>query len=119
MASSVQSRKSKTAAVSARAGAARTVERFTRAAQAPWIIPLDGGRHAWVLCHDAPTLQHLAVGSESFVAALVVLVPAGYEAQILEELRVLGWRDVEERLLAAVHSDQQPALDRPGTQHAA
>jgi hypothetical protein len=119
MASNVKSRKSKTAAVSMRAGSARKTERFVRAGQAPCIIPLDGGRHAWVVRHDAPTLQHLAVAGEAFIAALAELAAVGYRARLLEELRALGWRDAEERLLAAVQGDQEPVVDRPGTPHAA
>jgi hypothetical protein len=110
--------KSRTAAVSVRAGSARKPERFVRARQAPCIIPLDGGRHAWVVRHDAPTLRHLEVAGEAFIAALADLVAAGYQARVLEELRALGWRDVEQRLRAASGGDLQ-AVDRSAAPHAA
>jgi hypothetical protein len=118
MVSTMKGKKSKTAAASTRAGSARKPERFNRAGQAPCIIPLDGGRHAWVVRHDAPTLQHLPVAGEAFVAALADLAAAGYQARILEELHALGWREVEARLRAAIGSDLHPA-DRPGTRRAA
>jgi hypothetical protein len=118
MASTTKNNKSKTAAVSTRAGSGRKPERFSRVGQAPCIIPLDGGRHAWVVRHDAPTLQHLPVAGEAFVAALADLVAAGYQERILEELRALGWREVEARLRAAIDGDRQ-AADRPETRQVA
>jgi hypothetical protein len=118
MASTVKDQKSKTAAASMRAGSTRKTERFVRVGQAPCIIPLDGGRHAWVVRHDAPTLRHLAVAGEAFIVALAELAAAGYQAHILEELRALGWREVEARLRAAIDGDYQ-AADRPAARQAA
>ena len=73
-----------------------------------YLIPLNGGKHAYVRNLTNGKTTHLSTQSEAFVEEIRVLAAAGHGTKIRAELAALAaaspsdaWGDTEARLVAA------------------
>lgn len=88
--------------------ASKTTRRASRAARAakarpnkheqhgPLLIPLNKGRHAYVLdgvSQPQTKTIHVETFTPAFVSALRPLVEAGKGDQLREQMKTLGWED--------------------------
>ncbi len=98
---------SKTARASVRAGQA-TGGALSVLGEFKYIIPLNGGKHAYVRNLTNGKTLHLRTDSDAFVEEIRVLTGAGHGAKIRAELGALaaaqpghGWDATEKRLVEA------------------
>lgn len=98
---------SKTARASVRAGAAKDGS-ISVLGEFKYVIPLNGGKHAYVRNLTNGKTNHLRTDSDAFIEEIRVLVAAGHGPKIRVELGNLngtfpshGWAATEERLVAA------------------
>lgn len=100
---------SKTARASVRAGqAAGQAGALSVLGEFKYLIPLNGGRHAYVRNLTNGRTVHLRTDSDAFVEEVRSLIQAGHGAKIRAELGVLaerhpdhGWDTTEKRLVEA------------------
>ena len=98
---------SKTARASVRAGQA-TGGALSVLGEFKYVIPLNGGKHAYVRNLTNGKTNHLRTDSEAFVEEIRVLVGAGHGTKLRAEFVALaaahpshGWDDTEKRLVDA------------------
>lgn len=98
---------SKTARASVRAGAAKDGS-ISVLGEFKYVIPLNGGKHAYVRNLTNGKTNHLRTDSDAFIEEIRVLAAAGHGPKIRVELGNLedafpgqGWAATEERLVAA------------------
>jgi hypothetical protein len=103
----VASNTSKTARASVRAGQA-TGGALSVLGEFKYVIPLNGGKHAYVRNLTNGRTAHLRTDSEAFVELIRVLAGAGHGTKIRAELATLaathpghGWDTTEKRLVDA------------------
>ncbi|MFC3500671.1 hypothetical protein ACFOOK_06780 [Micromonospora krabiensis] len=99
---------SKTARASVRAGQAGQGGALSVLGEFKYLIPLNGGKHAYVRNLTNGKTAHLRTDSEAFVEEIRVLAAAGHAAKIRAEINTLaaahpgdGWDATEKRLVAA------------------
>ena len=99
---------SKTARASVRAGQAGQGGALSVLGEFKYLIPLNGGKHAYVRNLTNGQTNHLRTDSEAFVEEIRVLAAAGHAAKIRAELNTLnaahpgdGWDATEKRLVEA------------------
>ncbi|HEY8474649.1 MAG TPA: hypothetical protein VIL37_18690 [Natronosporangium sp.] len=100
---------SKTARASVRAGqAANQAGALSVLGEFKYLIPLNGGRYAYVRNLTNGRTAHLRTDSEAFVEEIRALSQAGHGAKIRAELAALaeahpghGWDTTEKRLVEA------------------
>ncbi len=99
---------SKTARASVRAGQAGQGGALSVLGEFKYLIPLNGGKHAYVRNLTNGKTAHLRTDSEAFVEEIRTLVGAGHAAKIRAELNTLasaypgdGWDTAEKRLVEA------------------
>lgn len=99
---------SKTARASVRAGQSSQGGALSVLGEFKYVIPLNGGKHAYVRNLTNGRTAHLATDSDAFVAEIRSLAQAGHGARIRAELTVLasthpghGWDTTEKRLVEA------------------
>ncbi|HEX5741665.1 MAG TPA: hypothetical protein VFY17_08955 [Pilimelia sp.] len=99
---------SKTARASVRAGQAGQGGALSVLGEFKYLIPLNGGKHAYVRNLTNGKTTHLRTSSDAFVEEIRTLAAAGHGAKIRAELEALaeanpadGWAEVESRLAAA------------------
>jgi hypothetical protein len=104
----VASNTSKTARASVRAGQSGTGGALSVLGEFKYIIPLNGGKHAYVRNITTGRTERLSTDSEQFVAEVRALTGAGHGNKIRAELAALaeahpghGWDATEKRLLEA------------------
>src|SRR5262245_50283260 len=104
---SVASNTSKTARASVRAGQAAGGA-LNVLGEFKYVIPLNGGKHAYVRNLTNGKTAHLRTDSEQFVEEIRVLATAGHAAKVRAELNALaesfpahGWDLTEKRLVEA------------------
>lgn len=98
---------SKTARASVRAGQA-TGGALSVLGEFKYLIPLNGGKHAYVRNLTNGKTVHLRTDSDAFVEEIRVLTAAGHGTKIRAELGALaashpthGWDSTEKRLVEA------------------
>ena len=98
---------SKTARASVRAGAAAGGA-LSVLGEYKYLIPLNGGKHAYVRNLTNGKTIHMRTDSEAFVEEIRILAAAGHGAKIRAELAALdaahpgqGWDATEKRLVEA------------------
>ena len=98
---------SKTARASVRAGQA-TGGALSVLGEFKYVIPLNGGKHAYVRNLTNGKTAHLRTDSDAFVEEIRVLAAAGHGVKIRAELAALetanpghGWAGTEKRLVEA------------------
>lgn len=99
---------SKTARASVRAGQGGQGGALSVLGEFKYLIPLNGGRHAYVRNLLNGKTNHLRTDSEAFVEEIRALATAGHAAKIRAELNNLaathpdhGWDATEKRLVEA------------------
>lgn len=99
---------SKTARASVRAGQAGQGGALTVLGEYKYLIPLNGGKHAYVRNLTNGRTRHLATDSEAFVEEIRALAQAGHGTKLRAELNSLaethpshGWDTTEKRLVEA------------------
>lgn len=99
---------SKTARASVRAGQAGQATALSVLGEYKYLIPLNGGKHAYVRNLVSGRTVHLRTDSEAFVEEIRQLAAAGHGAKIRAELNNLaaahpghGWDATEQRLAEA------------------
>lgn len=99
---------SKTARASVRAGQAGQGGALSVLGEFKYLIPLNGGKHAYVRNLTNGKTSHLRTDSEAFVEEIRVLAGAGHAVKIRVELNNLaatypgdGWDTCEKRLVEA------------------
>ncbi|MBE1492662.1 hypothetical protein [Plantactinospora soyae] len=99
---------SKTARASVRAGQAGQGGALSVLGEFKYLIPLNGGKHAYVRNLTNGKTSHLSTNSEAFVEEIRVLAGAGHAIKIRAELNNLaaaypgdGWDSTEKRLVEA------------------
>lgn len=99
---------SKTARASVRAGQASAGGALSVLGEFKYLIPLNGGKHAYVRNLTNGRTAHLSTESEAFVEEIRVLATAGHGPKIRAELATLaaahpghGWDTAEKRLVEA------------------
>jgi hypothetical protein len=99
---------SKTARASVRAGQAGQGGALSVLGEFKYVIPLNGGKHAYVRNLTNGKTAHLRTDSDAFVEEMRVLAAAGHAAKIRAELNGLaevyptdGWDTTEKRLVEA------------------
>ncbi|MEV0153995.1 hypothetical protein AB0H57_09685 [Micromonospora sp. NPDC050686] len=99
---------SKTARASVRAGQAGQGGALSVLGEFKYVIPLNGGKHAYVRNLTNGKTVHLRTDSEAFVEEIRVLAGAGHATKIRAELNSLnatypgdGWDAAEKRLVEA------------------
>lgn len=99
---------SKTARASVRAGQAGQSGALSVLGEFKYVIPLNGGKHAYVRNLTNGKTAHHRTDSEGFVAEIRSLAEAGHGAKIRAELAALaaahpshGWDSAEKRLVEA------------------
>lgn len=99
---------SKTARASVRAGQAGQGGALSVLGEFKYLIPLNGGKHAYVRNLTNGKTAHLRTDSEAFVEEIRALAAAGHAAKIRAELNNLaaahpdhGWDATEKRLAEA------------------
>jgi hypothetical protein len=105
----VASNTSKTARASVRAGQAGAAGgALSVLGEFKYLIPLNGGKHAYVRNLTNGKTNHLRTDSDAFVEEIRVLAGAGHATKIRAELQALavanpnhGWDSTENRLVEA------------------
>jgi hypothetical protein len=104
----VASNTSKTARASVRAGQSGQGAALSVLGEFKYVIPLNGGRHAYVRNLTNGRTVHLATDSDAFADEVRLLAQAGHGAKIRAELTALaaaypshGWDTTEKRLVEA------------------
>lgn len=99
---------SKTARASVRAAQGGGAGSLSVLGEIKYLIPLNGGRHAYVRNITTGRTPRLATDSEAFVEEIRTLVGAGHGSKIRAELASLaeahpdhGWDTTEKRLVEA------------------
>ncbi|GIM87922.1 hypothetical protein [Salinispora arenicola] len=99
---------SKTARASVRAGQAGQGGALSVLGEFKYLIPLNGGKHAYVRNLTNGKTEHLRTDSEAFVEEIRTLAAAGHATKIRAELSNLntlhpgdGWDATEKRLVEA------------------
>ncbi|MFY1672460.1 hypothetical protein ACN27G_21240 [Plantactinospora sp. WMMB334] len=99
---------SKTARASVRAGQAGQGGALSVLGEFKYLIPLNGGKHAYVRNLTNGKTSHLRTDSDAFVEEIRVLAGAGHATKIRAELNYLasefpgdGWDTTEKRLVEA------------------
>ncbi|SBT49100.1 hypothetical protein [Micromonospora narathiwatensis] len=99
---------SKTARASVRAGQAGQGGALSVLGEFKYLIPLNGGKHAYVRNLTNGKTAHLRTDSEAFVEEIRTLAAAGHAAKVRAELNSLaaaypehGWDAAEKRLVEA------------------
>ncbi|MFJ1541492.1 hypothetical protein ACIODS_23355 [Micromonospora chalcea] len=99
---------SKTARASVRAGQAGQGGALSVLGEFKYLIPLNGGKHAYVRNLTNGKTVHLRTDSEAFVEEIRVLAAAGHATKIRAEINGLaashpedGWDATEKRLVEA------------------
>ncbi|MEU2613969.1 hypothetical protein ABZ570_20650 [Micromonospora sp. NPDC007271] len=99
---------SKTARASVRAGQAGQGGALSVLGEFKYVIPLNGGKHAYVRNLTNGKTAHLRTDSEAFVEEIRTLAAAGHAAKVRAELSGLaaaypdhGWDATEKRLVEA------------------
>ena len=99
---------SKTARASVRAGQAGASGALSVLGEYKYLIPLNGGKHAYVRNLTNGKTVHHRTTSDAFVEEIRVLATAGHAAKIRAEIRLLaetapadGWDATEQRLVDA------------------
>ena len=99
---------SKTARASVRAGQAGQGGALSVLGEFKYLIPLNGGKHAYVRNLTTGKTAHLRTDSEAFVEEIRVLAAAGHATKIRAEINGLatahpghGWDTAEQRLVEA------------------
>ncbi|GIJ21173.1 hypothetical protein [Micromonospora lutea] len=99
---------SKTARASVRAGQAGQGGALSVLGEFKYVIPLNGGKHAYVRNLTNGRTAHLRTDSEAFIEEIRVLAAAGHATKIRAELVGLnaahpgdGWDATEKRLVEA------------------
>ncbi|MET7471489.1 hypothetical protein ACFYON_16165 [Micromonospora sp. NPDC005686] len=99
---------SKTARASVRAGQAGQGGALSVLGEFKYLIPLNGGKHAYVRNLTNGKTVHLRTDSDAFVEEIRVLAAAGHAAKIRTEINGLaasypghGWEATEKRLVEA------------------
>lgn len=102
------SNQSKTARASVRAGQGASGGALSVLGEFKYVIPLNGGRHAYVRNLTTGRTAHCATDSERFVAEIKQLTDAGHSAKVRAELDALvsalpedGWDVTVKRLTEA------------------
>jgi hypothetical protein len=108
------SKQSKTSRASVRAGAGSASGAVSALGEVKYVIPLNGGRNAYVRNITTGRTPNLKTGSEAFVEEIRLLAAAGHGAKIRAELEQLaaeqpshGWDATLKRL------EQAEALPAP------
>jgi len=103
----VASNTSKTARASVRAGQA-TGGALSVLGEFKYVIPLNGGKHAYVRNLTNGKTAHLRTDSDAFVEEIRVLAAAGHGTKLRAEFALLatthpshGWDKTEKRLVDA------------------
>jgi hypothetical protein len=104
----VASNTSKTARASVRAGQAGAGGALSVLGEFKYLIPLDGGKHAYVRNLTNGKTTRLRTDSEAFIEEIRMLAAAGHGPKIRAEFSALaaaspahGWDATEKRLIAA------------------
>jgi hypothetical protein len=104
----VASKASKTARASVRAGQAAAGGALSVLGEFKYVIPLNGGKHAYVRNLTNGKTAHLRTDSEAFVELIRILAGAGHGTKIRTELTTLattypehGWAQTQQRLVDA------------------
>jgi hypothetical protein len=104
----VASNTSKTARASVRAGQAGQGGALSVLGEFKYLIPLNGGKHAYVRNLTNGKTAHLRTDSEAFIEEIRVLAAAGHAAKVRAEISGLaaahpdhGWDKTEKRLVEA------------------
>jgi hypothetical protein len=105
----VASNTSKTARASVRAGqAGQSSGALSVLGEFKYLIPLNGGKHAYVRNLISGKTAHLRTDSEAFIEEIRSLAAAGHGAKIRAEINSLaaahpghGWDATEKRLVEA------------------
>jgi hypothetical protein len=104
----VASNTSKTARASVRAGQSGAGGALSVLGEFRYLIPLNGGKHAYLRNLTTGRTERLATDSEAFVAEIRTLTAAGHGTKLRAELAVLaethpghGWDTTEKRLVEA------------------
>jgi hypothetical protein len=104
----VASNTSKTARASVRAGQAGAGGALSVLGEYKYLIPLNGGKHAYVRNLTNGKTVHLRTNSDAFVEEIRILAGAGHAAKIRAEIQSLaaakptdGWDATEKRLVDA------------------
>jgi hypothetical protein len=105
----VASNTSKTARASVRAGQAGAAGgALSVLGEYKYLIPLNGGKHAYVRNLTNGKTAHLRTDSDAFVEEIRILAGAGHATKIRAELQALaaanpadGWDATEKRLVDA------------------
>jgi len=104
----VASNTSKTARASVRAGQAGQGGALSVLGEFKYLIPLNGGKHAYVRNLTNGKTSRLRTDSEAFVEEIRTLAAAGHAAKVRAELNGLaaaypehGWDATEKRLVEA------------------
>ncbi|GAB2941495.1 hypothetical protein GCM10027280_32560 [Micromonospora polyrhachis] len=99
---------SKTARASVRAGQAGQGGALSVLGEFKYLIPLNGGKHAYVRNLTNGKTNRLRTDSEAFIEEIRVLAGAGHAAKIRAEINGLatahpthGWDATEKRLVEA------------------
>lgn len=99
---------SKTARASVRAGQATAGGALSVLGEFKYVLPLNGGRHAYVRNLTNGRTVRLRTDSDQFVEEIRILAAAGHGAKIRAELVALatanpdhGWDTTEKRLVDA------------------
>ena len=99
---------SKTARASVRAGKAGSTGALSVLGEFKYLIPLNGGKHAYVRNTTNGRTERLATDSDAFVEEIRTLAGAGHGTKIRAELAALaeehpghGWDTAEKRLVEA------------------
>jgi hypothetical protein len=104
----VASNTSKTARASVRAGQAGAGGALSVLGEFKYVIPLNGGKHAYVRNLTNGKTLHLRTDSDQFIEEIRTLATAGHGVKIRAELSALaathpdhGWDATEKRLVEA------------------
>ena len=100
---------SKTARASLRTGGGKA--EFIAAADAPRIVPLGGGTHAYILDPRDGKTRRFKVASDEFFGALATLDEAGHGDRMLRDLKDLANKYPASGWSQAVARIEAPAVD--------
>ncbi len=100
---------SKTARASLRTGGGKAD--FIAAADAPRIVPLGGGTHAYILDPRDGKTRRFKVASEEFFGALATLGEAGHGDRMLRDLKELATKYPASGWSQAVARIEAPAVE--------
>ena len=101
-------KQSKTSRASVRAGAGAASGAVSVLGEVKYVIPLNGGKYAYIRNITTGRTPNLKTNSEAFIEEIRTLAAAGHGAKIKAELEQLaadapeqGWDDTLKRLLEA------------------